>query len=62
MKYGVIDSLQTKVDAIIKDGQFAITAFGGVIGVGKAVVSGLGLCHYNSYLNSLLPCLPTSGN
>jgi predicted PurR-regulated permease PerM len=33
--------LQTKVDAIIKDGQFAITAFGGVIGVGKAVVSGL---------------------
>jgi predicted PurR-regulated permease PerM len=41
MKYGVIDSLQTKVDAIIKDGQFAITAFGGVIGVGKAVVSGL---------------------
>ena len=40
-KYGVIDSLQNKVDAIIKDGQFAITAFGGVIGVGKAVVSGL---------------------
>jgi predicted PurR-regulated permease PerM len=26
---------------VIKDGQFAITAFGGVIGVGKAVVSGL---------------------
>ena len=41
IKYGVIDSLQTRVDAIIKDGQFAITAFGGVIGVGKAVVSGL---------------------
>jgi predicted PurR-regulated permease PerM len=41
VKYGVIDSLQTKVDSIIKDGQFAITAFGGVIGVGKAVVSGL---------------------
>jgi len=41
VKYGVIDSLQTKVDAIIKDGHFAITAFGGVIGVGKAVVSGL---------------------
>jgi predicted PurR-regulated permease PerM len=40
-KYGVIDSLQTKVDSLIKDGQFAITAFGGVIGVGKAVVSGL---------------------
>jgi predicted PurR-regulated permease PerM len=41
IKYGVIDSLQTKVDSVIKDGQFAITAFGGVIGVGKAVVSGL---------------------
>ncbi len=40
-KYGVIDSLQTKIDSLIKDGQFAITAFGGVIGVGKSVVSGL---------------------
>ena len=40
-KYGVIDSLQTKVNSLIKDGQFAITAFGGVIGVGKAVVSGV---------------------
>ena len=41
IKYGVIDSLQTKVNSVIKDGQFAITAFGGVIGVGKAVVSGV---------------------
>ena len=41
IRYGVIDSLQTKIDSVIKDGQFAITAFGGVIGVGKAVVSGL---------------------
>ena len=40
-KYGVIDSLQTRIDSVIKDGQFAVTAFGGVIGVGKAVVSGL---------------------
>jgi predicted PurR-regulated permease PerM len=40
-RYGVIDSLQTRIDSLIKDGQFAITAFGGVIGVGKAVVSGL---------------------
>ena len=37
-KYGVIDSLQTKIDSLIKDGQFAITAFGGVFGVGNAVV------------------------
>ena len=41
MRYGVIDSLESRVDSIIRDGQFAITAFGGVIGVGKAVVSGL---------------------
>lgn len=40
-KYGVIDSLQTKVNSIIKDGAFVITAFGGVVGVGKAVISGV---------------------
>lgn len=40
-RYGIVDSLQNKIDSVIKDGQFAITAFGGVIGVGKAVVSGL---------------------
>ena len=40
-RYGIVDSLQNKIDSFIKDGQFAITAFGGVIGVGKAVVSGL---------------------
>ena len=41
IKYGVIDSLEIRLNSIIKDGQFAITAFGGVIGVGRAVVSGL---------------------
>jgi predicted PurR-regulated permease PerM len=40
-RYGIIDSLENKIDSVIKDGQFAVTAFGGVIGVGKAVVSGL---------------------
>jgi predicted PurR-regulated permease PerM len=40
-RFGVVDSLQNRIDSIIKDGEFAITAFGGVIGVGKAVVSGL---------------------
>jgi predicted PurR-regulated permease PerM len=40
-KYGFIDSLQVKVNAIIKDGAFVITAFGGVVGVGKAVISGV---------------------
>jgi predicted PurR-regulated permease PerM len=40
-KYGVIDSLQSNLDSVIKDGQFAVTAFGGVPGVGKAVISSL---------------------
>ena len=40
-RYGVVDSLEARIDSVIKDGQFAIAAFGGVIGVGKAVVSGL---------------------
>lgn len=38
--YGVIDSIQKKVTASIHDGQFVVTAFGGVLGVGKAVLSG----------------------
>ncbi len=39
--YGVIDSLQSKVTASIHNGQFVIIAFGGVLGVGKAVISGV---------------------
>jgi predicted PurR-regulated permease PerM len=38
--YGIIDSIQKKVTASIKDGQLVVGAFGGVIGVGKAVLSG----------------------
>ena len=38
--YGVIDTIQAKVQSSIKDGRFVIGAFGGVIGVGKAVISG----------------------
>ncbi|MEI6649340.1 MAG: AI-2E family transporter [Actinomycetes bacterium] len=38
--YGIIDSLQTKVTNSVKNGQFVVSAFGGVLGVGKAVVSG----------------------
>jgi len=38
--YGVIDTIQAKVQSSIKDGKFVIGAFGGVIGVGKAVISG----------------------
>ena len=39
-QYGIIDVLQKKVNSSIKDGQLVIGAFGGVIGVGKAVISG----------------------
>jgi predicted PurR-regulated permease PerM len=39
--YGVIDSIQKKVTSSIHDGQFVVTAFGGVLGVGKAVISGV---------------------
>jgi predicted PurR-regulated permease PerM len=38
--YGIIDSLQKKVSSSIKDGQLVVSAFGGVLGVGKAVISG----------------------
>ena len=38
--YAFIDTLQKKVDENIQNGQIAIGAFGGVIGVGKAFISG----------------------
>ena len=38
--YGFIDALQKKVASSIKDGQLVVSAFGGVLGVGKAVISG----------------------
>ena len=38
--YGIIDSLQSKFSSSIHNGQFVVSAFGGVLGVGKAVVSG----------------------
>ena len=40
INYGIVDTVQNRVEASIKDGKFVIGAFGGVIGVGKAVVSG----------------------
>ena len=38
--YGIIDSLQAKFTSSIHNGQYVISAFGGVIGVGRAVLSG----------------------
>ena len=38
--YGIIDALQTKFTDSLHNGQYVISAFGGVIGVGRAFVSG----------------------
>jgi len=38
--YGIIDSLQNKFATSMHNGQYVVNAFGGVIGVGKAVLSG----------------------
>ena len=39
-QYGIIDTLQKKLSSVTSDGTLLITAFGGVIGVGKSVLSG----------------------
>lgn len=58
-RYGIIDVIQKKVTSNIHDGQFVITAFGGVVGVGKAVLSGavsiLTVLVLTLYLTASLP-------
>ena len=39
-QYGIIDTLQKKLSSVTSDGTLLISAFGGVIGVGKTVLSG----------------------
>ena len=39
--YGIVDTVQNRVEASIQDGKFVIGAFGGVLGVGKAFISGV---------------------
>jgi predicted PurR-regulated permease PerM len=39
--YGIVDTVQDRVESSIKDGKFVIGAFGGVLGVGKAFISGV---------------------
>jgi predicted PurR-regulated permease PerM len=39
-QYGIIDTLQARLESITSDGTLLISAFGGVIGVGKSVLSG----------------------
>jgi predicted PurR-regulated permease PerM len=40
IQFGIIDTLQNKLTEITSDGTLIISAFGGVIGVGKSVLSG----------------------
>ena len=39
-QYGVIDTLEKKFQSLISDGQIFTGAFGGVVGVGRTVLSG----------------------
>jgi predicted PurR-regulated permease PerM len=39
-RFGIIDSLQVKLTEVTSDGTIIISAFGGVVGVGKSVLSG----------------------
>jgi predicted PurR-regulated permease PerM len=39
-QFGIIDTLQSKLKEITADGTLIVSAFGGVIGVGKSVLSG----------------------
>ncbi len=39
-QFGLIDALQRKLNSVTSDGTLLISAFGGVIGVGKSVLSG----------------------
>jgi len=39
-QYGIIDTLQTRIKSVTSNGTLLINTFGGVIGVGKSVLSG----------------------
>jgi predicted PurR-regulated permease PerM len=39
-QYGIIDTLQARLESVTSDGTLLISAFGGVVGVGKSVLSG----------------------
>jgi len=39
-QYGFLDSIQERVTLWVKDGKFVLTAFGGIVGVGKVVLNG----------------------
>ncbi len=62
--FGIVDSLQTKVTSAFKNGQITVGAFGGVIGVGKAVISGaisaLTILVLTLYFTASLPTVTNS--
>jgi predicted PurR-regulated permease PerM len=39
-QYGIIDTLQAKLRSVTSDGTLLVTTFGGVLGVGKTILSG----------------------
>jgi predicted PurR-regulated permease PerM len=39
-EYGIIDTLQTKLKSVTSNGTLLISTFGGVLGVGKSILSG----------------------
>ena len=39
--YGIIDSLNQRIESITNDGTLLISAFGGIVGVGKTFISGI---------------------
>lgn len=39
--YGIIDSINQKVESVTNDGTLLISAFGGIVGVGKTFISGI---------------------
>ncbi|CAB5119060.1 MAG: AI-2E family transporter [Actinobacteria bacterium] len=40
VQYGIIDTLQAKLKSVTSDGTLLVTTFGGVLGVGKTILSG----------------------
>ncbi len=39
--YGIIDSINQKIESVTNDGTLLISAFGGIVGVGKTFISGI---------------------
>ena len=64
-QYGIVDTLQNKLNSITSDGTLLVSAFGGVIGVGRTVLSGtfsaLTILILTLYFLTSLPQIVTLG-